>query len=166
MEGQNRSITILLTKYNSQFGDFVCWASRSEYSHAAISLDEEPDTFYSFNRWGFVSEHPFRKKKGRRALKLEFNVPEEVYQKVAHQVELFRRHKEQYRYSKWGVLFCVLRIPHKFRHQYFCSQFVAELLDKGGIGTLQKSPSLYFPHQIVNKIQYRFAPHRVSCCMV
>jgi len=43
------------------------------------------------------------------------------------------------------LMLCMLRIPYYRENNYFCSQFVSELLTVTGAVQLQKQPSLYLP---------------------
>ncbi len=151
-------ITVLLTKYHDFFGTIVGMISGSSYSHASISVDEKETEFYSFNYKGFVREKPKKYCPSTRAdkyLKIEMEVTPEAYESVKKEIEAFREASDELRYSKLGVILLFLHIPHKFRNRYFCSQFIAEILDKAGIATLKKKSSLYFPNQLVNEVEYR-----------
>lgn len=163
-----RTVTILLTRYYSWFGSLVCLVSRSDYSHASISIEETPSTFYSFNFKGFTTEHPYRRKRRGNALRISLLVTEEAYQEIEAELSRFAQRRERYTYSRWGVLCCLMRIPHKFEHQYFCSQFIAELLNKAGVIELRWSPSLVMPHHLANGrgFRYAFEPLEISRCIV
>lgn len=64
-------------------------------------------------------------------------------------------------YSLFGTLLCFLHIPHKFHDKYFCSQFVAELLEKAGAVELRKEVSLYLPSQLLYGWQSIFAKEKI-----
>ncbi|HIT61155.1 MAG TPA: hypothetical protein IAC33_08005 [Candidatus Fimousia stercorigallinarum] len=57
-------------------------------------------------------------------------------------------HKAQYRYAKLSLFFCLIHIPFKIRNQYFCSQFVAEMLQLSKSVRLEKRASLYLPNDL------------------
>lgn len=154
-----KTVTILLTRYSDLFGRFICGISRHGYSHASISIDEKEEIFYSFNRKGFVVEKP--KKRTPRARKpgsvcIRMQVSESTYALIEEEIYRFLEKREQYTYSRFGVVLCLLHIPHKFKDQYFCSQFVAEILARTGAIKLKKKESLYLPGQLIDGIECLF----------
>ena len=51
-----RTITVLLTKYSDWISTFVYYISQG-YTYASLSLDEDENTYYSFNYCGFCVKH-------------------------------------------------------------------------------------------------------------
>ena len=51
-----RHICILLTKYSDWISTVVYHIGGRGFTHSSISLEEDPDTFYSFNFRGFAVE--------------------------------------------------------------------------------------------------------------
>ncbi len=154
-----KTVTILLTRYSDLFGRFISGISRHGYSHASISIDEKEEIFYSFNKKGFVIEKPKkRKSKARRfgSVCIRMQVPESTYALIKEEINQFLEKKEQYTYSSLGVVLCLLHIPHKFKDQYFCSQFVAEILARAGAIELKKKESLYLPGQLIDGMECLF----------
>lgn len=154
-----KTVTILLTRYSDLFGRFICGISRYGYSHASISIDEKEEIFYSFNMKGFVIEKPKKRMpKSRRpgSVCIRMQVPESTYVLIEEEINQFLEKKEQYTYSSFGVVLCLLHIPHKFQNQYFCSQFVAEILARAGVIELKKKESLYLPGQLVDGFECLF----------
>ena len=142
-------VTIALTKYSDFLGRLIRGIDGSGFSHASISIDENDEIFYSFNYKGFVIEKPKKywpKKKVSGTVYIRIPVNEVVYDKLKQELEFFVEHRNQFTYTKLGVVLCVLRIPHRFKKRYFCSQFVAEMLKKSGVVKLNKSVSLYLPN--------------------
>lgn len=159
-----KTITILLTRYKDFFGRVLCDIGGDAYSHASISIDENEEIFYSFNKKGFVVEKPKKympKKRMPDSACIRLKVPEEVYFKIQQEIQFFLERKEKYSYSLFGTLLCFLHIPHKFHDKYFCSQFVAELLEKAGAVELRKEVSLYLPSQLLYGWQSIFAKEEI-----
>lgn len=151
---QTRIITILLTKYSSLFSSFIsCLAGRG-YSHASIATDDTMENFYSFNHKGFVIETLSKRIrwKAERTLCIQIMVSQEAYALTLEQIDFFIAQKERYKYSKIGTFLCLLHIPHKFQNQYFCSQFVAEMLSLSGVLELKRDPSLYLPNHFLKEL--------------
>lgn len=154
-----KTVTILLTRYSDLFGRFIAGISRYGYSHASISIDEKEEIFYSFNMKGFVIEKPKQKNpktRGAGSVCIRIQVPESTYALIEEEINQFLEKREQYTYSSLGVVLCLLHIPHKFKDQYFCSQFVAEILARAGAIELKKKESLYLPGQLIDGIECFF----------
>lgn len=153
-----KTVTILLTKYSDWLGRFVCLISKNPYSHASISTDGS--VFYSFNKKGFAIECPKKwvpKKQLPGHVCIHMQVPEETYASIGAEINQFLNRRNQYAYSWWGVVLCLLHIPHKFQDRYFCSQFVAEVLLRSGAAKLKKKESLYLPGQLLDEIDCPYA---------
>lgn len=155
-----KTVTILLTKYSGWFGRFICAISKNGYSHASKSIDGAEEIFYSFNYKGFVIEKPKKyipRKRMPESACIRMQVPEETYMLIEEEISQFLARKEQYIYSRWGVILCLLHVPHKFKDRYFCSQFVAEVLAQAGAVGLKKKESLYLPGQLIDGIECLFS---------
>lgn len=61
-------------------------------------------------------------------------------------------HRAEYHYTRLGVLFCILRLPFRWKGHYFCSQFVAELLRDSGAVPLRRAPCRYLPDQFAAEL--------------
>ena len=155
-----KTVTILLTKYSDWFGKFICAISKNSYSHASISIDGAEEIFYSFNYKGFVIEKPKKyafRKRMPGSVCIRMQVPEETYMLISEEIKQFIMKKDQFIYSRWGVLLCLLHVPHKFQNRYFCSQFVAEVLSQAGAVELKKKECLYLPGQLIDGIKCPFS---------
>ncbi len=160
-----KTITILLTRYKGLFGRFICGISKNKFSHASISLDENEEIFYSFNLKGFVIEKPkkyFPESRIPGSTCVRIQVPCDIYDKVKEELTGYIDAKEKYGYSRWGVVLCLLHISHKFQYRYFCSQFVAEILNNAGAVKLRKASSLYLPGQLIDGFDSVYARPRLA----
>ncbi len=152
-----RQITLLLTRHHDPFSNYICWASRSEYSHASLSIDPEENEFYSFNRKGFVVEYPKDRKRKCESMSIRISVSEEVYGRLQKEIEHFLEKRKSYHYALLGAFCCSIHIPVKFKNGYFCSQFVAEILERAGVAALKKKKSeLYLPNHLIDGLEYHF----------
>ena len=120
-----RHICILLTKYSDWISTVVYHIGGRGFTHSSISLEEDPDTFYSFNFRGFavesVEKHRRRGVKNSRCIRLQ--VSDAAYAHIRERLREMLAHRTEYHYTRLGVLFCVLRLPFRWRKHYFCSQF-------------------------------------------
>lgn len=149
-----RTITVLLIKYSDWISTLVYHIGGHGYTHASLSLDEDENTYYSFNYRGFCVEtlEKHRHRGVKKSLSYQLSVSDETYKKMKDRIEEFMAHRMEFRYTRIGVLFCVLRIPFKWKKHYFCSQFVAELLKESGEFSLQRKPQLYLPNDFCSEL--------------
>jgi hypothetical protein len=82
--------------------------------------------------------------------RLTEQIPDEVYGMIQEEIDRFLVNRDNYRYSRLGVVLCLMHIPYKFKNRYFCSQFVAEILEHAGAVRLKKKNTLYLPHQLLD----------------
>ena len=152
----NKTIFILLTEHKDYIAQFYRIITESAYTHAAIGINDEK--FFSFGiKKGFRAEKPWLftkvKKNSSSCALYKLDVSEDSYNAIKNRIDEFWINRKEYRFSFIGALFCMLRIPHHFKKQYFCSRFVAELLSESGALQLKKPPSLYHPNDFSQESQ-------------
>ena len=149
-------VTLLLSRYNDPFSKMIALSSRGKYTHISISLDPEENVFYSFNKKGFIEEH-WQGKRSRHLMPdrayLYFYVDALQYFKIYREIMRYERRKKDISYSVFGTVLCMFRIPSKFKKQFFCSQFVADVLRKSGTVTLKRKSSLYLPMHLLRELK-------------
>lgn len=149
-----KKIYILLTKFADFRGRVLSFLSGGYYTHASIGLEEDPNTFYSFVIKGFRVEKLNRYlKPGREPypVKLyEIEVPQKTYEKIKEKIEYFVAYKSRMHYTTMGLFLSLLRIPYQRKSTYFCSQFVAHVLQQVGIVPAHHKPELYLPQDLSN----------------
>jgi len=157
-------ITVLFTRYYSAFENFIYLISGKGYTHASIALDEENEYFYSFNMKGFRKEYPKRHlRRSDSSIGVKLEVSQESYDKMREMIDELENRKGKLHYSRWGVLFCLLRIPCKLQNQYFCSQFVAEILQLSDSVRLSKQASLYLPNHLSGELLRQTCIKNIVC---
>lgn len=75
----------------------------------------------------------------------ELQVPLAVYQQIRQRILLMQYTADVYHYNCLGVILCKLELAHQRRYHYFCSQFVADLLQRSGALEFTKAASLVQP---------------------
>lgn len=60
-------------------------------------------------------------------------------------LNVFIKNQRKFLYNLFGVLGVSLNEPVEFSNSYFCSQFVAEILQRSGIKLWDKLPALITP---------------------
>lgn len=148
-EHKKRKIYILLTRFPDNGSKAIHAMTGFYYTHASIGLEEDMNTFYSFVVKGFIVEEISRYLRPDRApfpcQLYELEVSEKVYNSVKKILNSYVERKKHLHYTKLGLVFCLLRIPYKKDHHYFCSQFVADVLRQAKATHLKKHSALYLP---------------------
>ncbi len=151
-----KDILILLTKYSDPLSNaYYYFYAGKTYTHVSIGLGEQPDVFYSFNYKGFAVESLERHhKRGVRLSRCyRFSVSDRTYKKVQEMIGKILANAEAYHYTKRGMFCCLLGIPVHLKQRYFCSQFVAEMLERSQAVKLPRRPELFLPHHFIPLIE-------------
>lgn len=156
MEAEH-SVYILLTNTGTLFTKLIQGYTKAPYNHASISFDRELTELYSFGRknpsnplnGGFVHEDlrtgTFSKYPNTTCVIYELHVSGREVEKMRRVLHIFIRSRQKYLYNMLGVIGIALKEPVEFSNSYFCSQFVAEILDRSGIKLWNKLPALVTP---------------------
>ncbi len=152
-----RYLYLLLSRSTSLPARIISLFTGDSYTHSSLAFDEPLTTLCSFARKyqytpfpgglihehlqrGFMGSHPHIKCKLYRLA-----VSEAAYAQAKVKVDDMFLEQKKYHYSIRGVLLCHWQIPQKRPYKYFCSQFVAEVLEECGAAVLPKDPSLMHP---------------------
>ncbi len=153
VKSEMKTVSILFTTYTDFVSRLVGLMSGFNCTHVSIALDEEDEYFYSFNTKGFKKEYPKKhKKRTKENVCLRIQVTKQQYSKLQSVLKKFEKKKNKYDYNYWGVFFCMFRLPHERKNKYFCSEFVAELLEKAKILKLKKKKSRYLPYHLKKEL--------------
>ncbi|RSK26191.1 hypothetical protein EJF36_04580 [Bacillus sp. HMF5848] len=159
---ETASIYIMLTDTGTLFTRSIKKYTKAPYNHASISFDRELKELYSFGRKqshnplyaGFVKEDvisgTFSKYPNTQCVIYELKVTERDMEKMRRVLEVFKRNRPKYSYNLLGLLGITLEEPVEFSNSYFCSQFVAEILQRAGIRLWDKLPALVTPDDFRN----------------
>lgn len=152
-----KKVYVLLTKSNTLLSSAIHAVTNDAYTHVSVSIDPQLRSFYSFGRIhpqfalpaGFIREtlHDgyFGSHCGMPCALYELAVSDESFERISEQLACMRRDAESYRYSILGLILCKLDFAHERGRHFFCSQFVAKLLEFCGAICLPKPPSLMRP---------------------
>lgn len=151
-----RTIYILLTRSGTWFSRLIHLATQDSYTHASIGLDGPGGPFYSFARKyrhlalpaGLVEEYVTIYRREVPCCLYALTVNEDTYLRLRRQLRSMYAQREEYHYSVLGVLACWFNLPLQRRRHYFCSQFVASLLENCGAVELPKPPTLLRPAEL------------------
>ena len=152
-----KKIYILLTKSTTICSKVVYMATKSEYTHASISLDKNFDKLYTFSRRykhlllpaGFVVESAYDGIMGdsdnMNCAVYELSISNDSYRKLVRMFRHMDYHKKKYRYSILGLPMCFFKKRYKRKGYYFCSQFVHHALTESGAIKDETCSSLFRP---------------------
>lgn len=149
-------VYIILTDADSPMAKMIKRYTGQPYAHALISFNEDLEPAYSFGctsikplKFGFISkgeEDPFRNEEKAAYVVYAMYVTKSQYVKIQKRIQWFIDNKDKLDYAWGGLAFFGLQIPKQFKNQYFCSQFVMQII--GEVVPLSKDPSLWSPGDI------------------
>ena len=149
-------VYIILTDADSPMAKLIKSYTGQPYAHALISFNTDLEPAYSFGctsikplKFGFISkseEDPFRNEEKAAYVVYVMYVNKMQYTKIQDKLQWFMDNKDKMKYSWGGLIALGLHIPKQFENQYFCSQFVMDLI--GDAIKLPKDPSLWTPGDI------------------
>lgn len=150
-----KSITVIETKYSDFLAELVYNLTGRTYTHAAISLDEDCAYYYSFGFKGFCREtvEKYRRRGVKQSVQLRLEVPDDVYEELQRKLGFVQKNAALYEYTLLGVFCALLHIPLRRHRRYFCSQFVAELLESTGAVHFSRPACLCLPHHLFRELK-------------
>lgn len=152
---------VLFSRSDTWFSSLIYYLGPGEFTHAALALDRDLRDLYSFGRFnpnlplpaGFVTEHVHTGVYGRcggsTCRVYRVCVSEEGYRRVVKILNFMKSRADCYHYNLFGVALCALKISHKRKARFFCSQFVAEMLQRSGAVVLPKPPHMMGPADLL-----------------
>lgn len=155
-----KTIYLLLTRSNTVISGVIHAATGDEYTHISLSMDPQLRSFYSFGRFypnlplpaGFIQESLRSGYFGRHCAMpcalYALDVSDASYAAICSQIEEMQSEAGQYRYNLLGLLLCRMKLAHERGKHFFCSQFVARMLQQSGAARLPKAASLMRPMEI------------------
>lgn len=147
-------IYILITKSKTCFSRLIHLATAAPYTHVSIGLDGLHGDFYSFGRKytrlclpaGLVKEVIAADSPQVVRYQLyRLQVSQSAYLRIRRRLQGMYRCRERYHYSILGALTAFFNFPLQRRSHYFCSQFVAEMLEQCGVMEFGKNAALVRP---------------------
>lgn len=148
---------VVLTRTGSGFSRFLGLFTKAEYNHASICVYDDFREFYSFGRhliWfplisGFVIEKincgMYKYFSETRCVIYSLDISRRLLDRLEQNLDAFRENPFIYRYNFIGLLGILLNRPMGNKHHYFCSQFVASVIQDSGIYDFGKNAKLVIP---------------------
>jgi hypothetical protein len=159
-------VYIILFASNSFVSKSIRAFTKEKFSHAAISFDTGMTNIFSF---GFRTNANDMRDVGNRRESLIIKKDRWLYEDDTNygiyvkfmsleSIKLMKKrihdiynNTEKYKFSFIGLLKYAFNIPSENMYKMFCSQFVASLLQLGGV-ELDRSPSLYSAGQLTTDL--------------
>lgn len=157
---KDREVYIVLTQTRTYFARLIKLYTKEPYAHASIAFDDDLEEMYSFARLkpnnpfitGFVEEDiesgVFGQCVETTCSVYSLKVTTEQYDRLKDEIEVFKQNREKYSYNFLGLVGVMVNIPINSDRRYFCSQFVAYILERSGIKLFGKSCGLVRPFDI------------------
>ncbi len=153
-------IYIMVSKTNTLLGIVIQRLLGVSYNHCSIALDDSLEEVYSMGRkelWnmfaaGFVVEgrnHGFFAAHHRSDIVLLRLAVSRAEKETLRQV-IAEYEQAGCKYNLLGLIYCYRGIPAERENRMFCSQFVAEALQRAEIHVLDKPSSLVRPHDFLS----------------
>lgn len=165
-----RQIYIVLSQTGTVLSRILKLFTGAEYNHASVSLSLDLQQMYSFGRrypynpfcGGFIKESPdggvFKRFDKTRAVVIAVDIDEQKYVELCEFIRQMYLTRKKYHYNYLGVCLAAFHITYKKQNRYYCSEFVRDILLKGGIeGAENLQP-------IVHPIHFFTLPHKEMFC--
>jgi len=154
-----KSLYIILTNTKTVMGQVIKNVIRSDFNHASLALDPSFNHVYGFGRnvddeeSGFIIEKMdsgFYKQNDADYVQLELKVTEGEFNKVTKELKKFEKEKTKFKFSKISLILNAFNIPLNRRYEFFCSQFIAFVLNNAGLVLFDKNHGLVRPNDFLN----------------
>ncbi|MFD1205497.1 MULTISPECIES: hypothetical protein [Sporosarcina] len=152
-----KTIYIVLTATGTMLSKAIGVYTRMDLNHASIAFDEQLNEIYSFGRkqpnnpfnGGFVRENVAEGIFHNASCAIyRCEVSPEAYERIRKKIIQFQLNQEKYKYNFIGLFGVLLNKEIKREHAYFCSQFVATVMQESEKHRLTKTPCLTMPHHL------------------
>ncbi|MBS4190618.1 hypothetical protein KHA94_10530 [Bacillus sp. FJAT-49705] len=153
----DKKIYLIFTDTGTLFTKLIKLYTKKAMNHVSISFDDQLNEIFSFGRkkrynpfiGGFVREKIaaglFKKAKCEI---YSIAISESEYEQMQVKVRQIEAKKDFYKYNLLGIFAIILNYNLKRENAYFCSQFVATILNEKK-ELLCKSPSLCTPQDLM-----------------
>ena len=157
-----KEIYILLTDTGTVLTRCISLFTRKKYNHSSLCMDEQFVNVYSFGRKDV--ENPFDGGFVKEDLSQAFflnaqcqvyrmSVTEEQYLLIKQMMATFELDKEKYRYNFLGLITLALRQNWERENAFFCSQFLAHVLEECELAAFEKPCCRVTPFDLIQSVQ-------------
>lgn len=155
-----KPIYIVLSQTKTYPARAIRLYTHEPYAHASISFDEDLEEMYSFARRGiynpfnagfireYIDKGVFGRYRSTECSIFRLCITEQQYIRLRGVIDTFKQNEDIYSYNYLGLIGAAFNIPICSKHRYFCSQFVAYVLEQSNIHIFQKNYALVKPRDI------------------
>ena len=153
------TLSVLFVNYEDFWSKVVYYVLGRGYGHASIGVDQNgvdqgDEVYWSFNFKGFRREKPKKHEAiVSKSVCYKLSVTKEEYDKVVEMIEEFQRRRFEWKYNLVGLLLSRINIKRQKKDHYFCSEFVAEMLQRANVAEFSKSTAHYLPNRLEQEVQ-------------
>ena len=150
-----KSLYIILTQSGTEVSKMLKLITKEKYNHSSICIDEIFNEFYSFGRkkinnplvGGFITENAFKHVFGKYdtipCMILKKEITDEQYEKLKEIINDFIKNKDSLSYAFISLALADTHYSIVNNSKFFCSQFVAKLLNDISIETSKKPEHMH-----------------------
>lgn len=166
-----RYLYVVLSQTGTFPSNLIKLFTHGEFNHASVGLASDLKELYSFGRvrlynpfhGGLVKESPdrgtFKRFCHTKIAVVAVPVSEEEYARAAERLQSMYARRREYRYNYKGLLYAIAKKPYKRKNYFFCSEFVAYILEIAGAVEGGYSERLVTPMDLMavpgGKVVYR-----------
>jgi hypothetical protein len=155
-----KNLYILLSQTKTYPARAIRLYTHEPYAHASIAFDEDLEEMYSFARRGiynpfnagfireYIDKGVFARYSSTECSIFRLQISEQQYDNLREEIEIFKQNRKYYSYNYLGLVGAAFNIPVQSKQRYFCSQFVAYVLEQSGIHIFNKNYALVKPRDI------------------
>ena len=159
---EQKYIYIIVTQTGTILSQILKTITGAKYNHSSISLCRDIEKMYSFGRidpynpvWGgFVQESinngTFKRFKNTQAVIIRAEITNQQYKEVNEYLNKLYNEREKYGYNYLGLILAGVKLKHKCKTRYYCSEFVRDTLVRFKIISSYKFPSVAKPIDFLN----------------
>ena len=142
---EGRELYLVLSQTGTFLSHILKLFTKSKYNHSSLSLTKDLSTMYSFGRlhpynafWGGyvkegLNEGVYKRFPNTVAAIFIIKVSEENYTAINSRLEEMYTERKKYHYNTFGLFTAIFGIHFKRKNDYYCSDFVSEILTDFGI---------------------------------
>lgn len=155
---EQKYVYLVLSSSSSVPARLIKFFSRNKLNHSSITLDITLHKMYSFGRLkmynafyaGLVKENKdegfYKKFKDTYINLYRLPVSREVFEKTDEYLLNAYENRKSFKYNFLGVMLVPFQRPVARKNQYFCSEFVATVVNECGIRPIKRNVHTYRPH--------------------
>ncbi|HIY57527.1 MAG TPA: hypothetical protein H9829_04935 [Candidatus Tetragenococcus pullicola] len=157
-----KNIYLILTDTGTVLSNCIKLYTKDDYNHASLALDPELHNVYSFGRkqlnnpfiGGFVKED-FNQEffSSAKCQIYQITLDQEQLEIIYHHLIAFKLKQNELHYNFLGLLGIALKQNWHRSDAYFCSQFIAYLLEQSTVMHFSKPCYLMTPTDLVQNLQ-------------